>query len=78
MNKDNHLMDLLKKIDSKNAHSVIIGDVIDLHQAWSISRIIKAHARLLSTLSRMASKNGVTYIWTITIVTYPYTETCCI
>ncbi|MEL6345289.1 MAG: hypothetical protein AAFV53_19440, partial [Myxococcota bacterium] len=42
---------------------VIAGDAIDFHQAWSMSRVLKAHARLIGELSRMAESGGVTYIW---------------
>ena len=63
MGKDTQLMKLLDQIRTEKAHLVIAGDAIDFHQAWSISRVIKAHARLMRALSEVADDTGVTYIW---------------
>jgi UDP-2,3-diacylglucosamine hydrolase len=63
MGKDTELMRLIEQIQLERAHLVIVGDAIDLHQAWWMSRVIKAHARLMRSLSLLANDLGVTYIW---------------
>ena len=61
--KDKELIELIRQIEEENAHLVIVGDAIDFHQAWSIERVIKAHAILIRELSELAKKKRVTYIW---------------
>ncbi len=65
LGKDRELLALLAQVREENAHLVIVGDAIDFHQAWSISRVLSAHSRLLGELSRLAQsdQHGVTYIW---------------
>lgn len=61
--KDNLLIDLIDKIAEEDAKLVIVGDAIDFHQAWSMSRVIRAHALLMRRLSELAAEHGVVYIW---------------
>lgn len=63
MGKDRDLIALLDRVRKEGAHLVIAGDAIDFPQAWSMSRVLRAHARLIGELSRLADTNGVTYIW---------------
>jgi len=63
MDKDEDLIQLIHQVRDENAHLVIAGDAIDFHQAWSMSRVLRAHARLIGELSRLAESHGVTYIW---------------
>lgn len=63
MGKDREFIQFLNRARSHNAHLVVAGDIIDFHQAWSISRVLRAHGKLLGELSRYADELGVTYIW---------------
>lgn len=63
LGKDRELMRLLARVREEDAHLVIAGDCVDFHQAWSMSRVLKAHPRLIGELSRLADTHGVTYIW---------------
>ena len=61
--KDRELVALIDRVRQEDAHLVIAGDAIDFHQAWGMSRVLKAHARLIGELARLAESHGVTYIW---------------
>jgi len=63
LGKDRELLALLERVRNEDAHLVIVGDFIDFHQAWSMSRVLKAHGRVFGELSRHAASHGVTYIW---------------
>lgn len=63
LGKDRELIEFLDAVRDERAHLVIAGDAIDFHQAWSMSRVLKAHARLIGELARLAESHGVTYIW---------------
>lgn len=63
LGKDAELLAFLDHVEREAAHLVIAGDVIDFHQAWIIERILKAHAKVIGALSRLAARTGVTYIW---------------
>ena len=63
LGKDRDLIRFLDRVRDEGAHLVIAGDAIDFQQAWTLNRVLKAHPRLIGELSRLADKNGVTYIW---------------
>ena len=63
LGKDRELMRFLDQVRAERAHLVIAGDAIDFHQAFSMSRVLKAHARLMGELCSLAESNGVTYLW---------------
>lgn len=63
LGKDKELIRFLDRVRDEGAHLVIAGDAIDFHQAFAMNRVIKAHARLIGELSRLAETNGVTYLW---------------
>jgi UDP-2,3-diacylglucosamine pyrophosphatase LpxH len=61
--KDEELIAFIEHVRQHDAHLVIAGDAIDFDQAWFMSRVLKAHAKLFGELSALADTNGVTYIW---------------
>jgi len=63
LGKDKELIALLERVREEGAHLVIAGDAIDFYQAFTMSRVLRAHARLIGELARMAERGGVTYIW---------------
>lgn len=63
LGKDKQLVRFLDRVRDEDARLVIVGDAIDFHQAWSMSRVLRAHARLMGELARMAESHGVIYIW---------------
>lgn len=60
--KDRHLMALLDRVDEDDAVLVIVGDAIDFHQAWSFTRVLRAHQELFSSLSRLAQEGRLYYV----------------
>jgi len=63
MGKDEELIAFLEMVREEEAHLVIAGDAIDFHQAFSMSRVLKAHAKLFGELARQSQERGITYIW---------------
>jgi len=63
MGKDRELLAFLARARAEGAHLVVAGDIIDFHQAWSMSRVLRAHGKVIGELSRYADDLGVTYIW---------------
>ncbi len=63
LGKDRELIAFLDKARAAGAHLVVAGDIIDFHQAWSMSRVLRAHGKVIGELSRYADDLGVTYIW---------------
>jgi len=63
LGKDRELIAFLDQVRQEDATLVVAGDAIDFHQAWSMSRVLKAHARLIGELARLAESHGVIYIW---------------
>ena len=61
--KDDLLLAFLAHVSEEGAHLVIGGDAVDFHQAWSLTRVLRAHGAVLSALTDHAIKHGVTYIW---------------
>jgi UDP-2,3-diacylglucosamine pyrophosphatase LpxH len=60
--KDRHLMALLDRIDREGALLVVVGDAMDFHQAWSFTRILRAHQELLASMSRLSRHGRLIYI----------------
>ena len=60
--KDRHLKALVEEVDRRGATLVIGGDAMDFHQAWSFTRILRAHQELLSAMSRLARDGRVVYV----------------
>ncbi|MDP6934440.1 MAG: metallophosphoesterase, partial [Myxococcota bacterium] len=63
MGKDEAFLEFLRMVDQQEAHLVIVGDAIDFHQAWSFTRVLRAHSQLLGELSRLSDQSRLTYIW---------------
>lgn len=63
LGKDRELIRFLDQVRAEGAHLVIAGDAVDFHQALSMSRVLKAHAKLMGELCSLAESNGVTYLW---------------
>jgi UDP-2,3-diacylglucosamine pyrophosphatase LpxH len=60
--KDRALIALLERVRDEGARLVVCGDAIDFHQAWDLTRVLRAHGKLLRALSELADTNGVIYI----------------
>ena len=60
--KDHHLMALIRRVKDEGATLVIAGDAIDFHQAWSCTRVLRAHQELFSALSELAREGRVYYV----------------
>lgn len=63
LGKDREFMSFLARVRDEGALLVIAGDAIDFHQAWSMSRVLRAHAAVIGELARMADQTGVIYLW---------------
>lgn len=60
--KDRQLMALVDRVDREGATLVVAGDAIDFHQAWSLTRVLRAHQELFSSLSRLAREGRLYYV----------------
>ncbi len=63
MGKDRHLHALLDEVRREKGRLVIGGDAIDFQQAWTLTRILHAHGKLLRALSELADQTDVIYIY---------------
>ncbi len=63
LGKDRELIAFLARARGLGAHLVVAGDIIDFQQAWSMSRVLRAHGKVIGELARYADDLGVTYIW---------------
>lgn len=63
LGKDREFIAFLARARAHHAHLVVAGDIIDFHQAWAMSRVLRAHGKVIGELSRYADDLGVTYIW---------------
>jgi UDP-2,3-diacylglucosamine pyrophosphatase LpxH len=59
--KDRHLMALIESIP-KEGVLVVVGDAMDFHQAWTFTRILRAHQPLLSAMSELAKEGRLFYV----------------
>ncbi|MFK7930441.1 MAG: hypothetical protein AB8H79_19795 [Myxococcota bacterium] len=60
--KDHHLMALIRRVDREGGLLVVVGDALDVQQAWTLTRILRAHHDLLSLMSGLAQKGRLVYI----------------
>lgn len=60
--KDHHLIALLNSVKRSGGTLVIAGDAMDFHQAWTFTRILRAHQRLLGTMSELAREGRLYYV----------------
>ncbi len=60
--KDQHLMALLAAVERAGARLVVVGDALDFAQAWTFTRLLRAHQELLSAMSRLAREGRLYYL----------------
>ncbi len=60
--KDRQLIALVERVERERGVLVIVGDAIDLHQAWSLTRVLRAHQELFSAFSRLARADKLVYV----------------
>jgi UDP-2,3-diacylglucosamine pyrophosphatase LpxH len=60
--KDNHLIALIERVEREGAMLVIVGDAIDFHQAWSFTRVLRAHQELFAAMTRLGREGRLYYV----------------
>lgn len=55
-------MALIDRVREDGATLVINGDALDVQQAWSITRVLRAHQPLLASMSRLAQDGRLIYV----------------
>lgn len=60
--KDKHLMALVSRAEREGAVLVVVGDAMDFHQAWTFTRVLRAHQELLGAMSRLARQGRLFYV----------------
>lgn len=60
--KDRHLLALVDRVEREGSILVVVGDAIDFNQAWSLTRVLRAHQELFSGLSRLARDGRLFYV----------------
>lgn len=60
--KDRHLMALVQRVEREGGLLVVAGDALDFHQAWTFTRIMRAHQELLGALSRLGNAGRLIYV----------------
>ncbi len=61
--KDRQLLALIDRVDAEGATLVVNGDGVDLAQAWSLVRVLRAHRALFKGFSRLGAQGRL--IWVI-------------
>lgn len=60
--KDRQLIALVDRVEREGSTLVIVGDAIDFHQAWSLTRVLRAHQELFSAMSRLGREGRLYYV----------------
>jgi UDP-2,3-diacylglucosamine pyrophosphatase LpxH len=60
--KDRPLKALVERVEREGATLVIVGDAMDFHQAWTFTRILRAHQELLDAMSRLGRAERLIYV----------------
>lgn len=60
--KDALLVALLERAEAEGAVVVVNGDAIDFPQAWGFMRVMRAHPKVLSTMSRLSRAGQLYYV----------------
>lgn len=60
--KDRHLMALIRRVAQEGGLLVVNGDALDVQQAWTLTRILRAHQELLAAMSDLARDGRLIYI----------------
>ena len=61
--KDDAFLALLDEVERDGQALVILGDALDFEQAWYFSRIVRAHQRVISRLTRLTEQMRVIYVY---------------
>ncbi len=61
--KDQQLVALIRRCEREGAVLVVNGDAMDFHQAWSFTRILRAHQELLGAMSRLGRQGRLYYVY---------------
>lgn len=61
--KDRSLMALVQHVERDTGSvMVVVGDAMDFHQAWTFTRILRAHQELLGAMSRLGRAGRLIYV----------------
>ncbi|MCB9668313.1 MAG: metallophosphoesterase [Alphaproteobacteria bacterium] len=60
--KDRHLIALIERVQEEGGVLVVLGDAIDFNQAWSFTRVLRAHQELLSAMSGLSREGRLYYV----------------
>ena len=60
--KDQHLIAMIERIHQEGSTLVIAGDAIDFHQAWSFTRVLRAHQELFHAFSLLSREGRLFYV----------------
>jgi UDP-2,3-diacylglucosamine pyrophosphatase LpxH len=60
--KDRHLEAFLDQVDRDGGTLVLNGDIVDVHQAWNLTRILRAHPEVFAAMSRLGREGRLVYV----------------
>jgi UDP-2,3-diacylglucosamine pyrophosphatase LpxH len=60
--KDRHLLALVERVERDGSVLVVVGDAMDFNQAWTFTRVLRAHQELFSGLSKLARDGRLYYV----------------
>jgi UDP-2,3-diacylglucosamine hydrolase len=63
LQKDEQFLAFLDEVERHAQTLVIVGDALDFEQAWYFSRIVRAHRKVISRLTRLTQKIPVVYVY---------------
>jgi UDP-2,3-diacylglucosamine pyrophosphatase LpxH len=63
LQKDEHFLALLDRVEADASALVILGDFLDLEQAWYFTRIVRAHREVITRLTKLAERMQVVYVY---------------
>ncbi len=62
LGKDAQLVALLERAELEDVLVVVNGDAIDFPQAWGFMRVLRAHPKVLATMSRLSRDGRLVYV----------------
>jgi UDP-2,3-diacylglucosamine pyrophosphatase LpxH len=60
--KDRQLTALVRRVQRQGGLLVVAGDALDVQQAWTLTRILRAHQDLLGAMSDLARQGRLVYV----------------
>ena len=63
LEKDEHFLAFLDRVQADGVALVILGDFLDLEQAWYFTRIVRAHRGVITRLTQLAERMQVVYVY---------------